>query len=72
MQKTCEHCAKEYEAKRAASKYCSDVCRKQANRNDAPTTTDPHDEWFNSAETKTYAERMAHYNYENFPKLTTR
>lgn len=32
MQKACESCGRSYEAKRAASKFCSDRCRKRKQR----------------------------------------
>jgi hypothetical protein len=32
MQRSCDSCGKPYEAKRKASKFCSDTCRKRAQR----------------------------------------
>jgi hypothetical protein len=35
-QRACDHCGTEYLAKRSASKFCSDRCRKRASRAPAP------------------------------------
>ena len=39
MKNVCEYCQKDYEAKRATSKYCGDKCKMAAYRNAKPDVT---------------------------------
>lgn len=41
MQRACDSCGKQYEAKRASSKYCGDTCRKRGGRGHLAAAPDP-------------------------------